>query len=94
MTQNTKCKYIHFGYTCLIDNICSSCRTDAHYAPKPKIKFIIKKKQVDCDDEGDEFWEAKYAELKTENDRLEADSARLEAEIVVVEAERLLVDDC
>lgn len=52
MTQNTKCKYIHFGYTCLIDNICSSCRTDAHYAPKPKkikIKFI-KKKQVDCDE--------------------------------------------
>lgn len=46
----------------------------------------------DNDEDGDEFWEAKYAELKTENDRLEADSARLEAEIVVVEAERLVVD--
>ena len=46
MTLNTKCKYIHFGYTCLIDSNCSSCMTDAHYAPKPKkikIKFIKKK---------------------------------------------------
>ena len=43
MTLNTKCKYIHFGYTCLIDSNCSSCMTDAHYAPKPKkIKFIKK----------------------------------------------------
>jgi len=50
MTLNTKCKYIHHGYTCLINSNCSMCMTDAHYAPKPKKIKFIKKKQVDYED--------------------------------------------
>lgn len=53
MTSNQQCKYAETykqnGWgICMIDNLCSSCRTDEHYKPKPtkKIKFIKTKPDI------------------------------------------------